>query len=1630
MRKLAELVIENTLTGKIAKETAIEILKLLKTGRPVPVNDIAVIGMAGRFPQAENIEEYWENIRSGIDCIGAFPDLRRDDSDGLRKYTRLGGGKSSYYPGGYLKEIDKFDYAFFKLSPKEANLMDPSQRLFLEIGWEALEDGGYGGKRIMNTRTGVYVGYNNWPIYGQIVAALAPEFTGDVMVGNLASIIPARISYLLDLHGPAILVDTACSSSLVAVHMACQAIKAGECEMALAGGVNIRLFPLMGEGDIGTSSPDYRTKSFDEASDGTSWGEGVAAVLLKPLNKALADGDNVHAIIKGSAMNHDGYSIGLTAPNAIAQEDMLIRAWEAAGVDPETISYLEAHGTATPLGDPVEVDGIRRGFQRFTGKKGFCAIGSVKSNIGHLDSVSGVAGLIKVVLALKHQEIPPTLHFNLPNSKINFMESPVYVNSEPAPWERETSPRRCGVNSFGLSGTNCHVVLEEASPSLGAREGRPEVSEETPLHVFTISAKSESAFWDLVRRYQGALGNLKGVALQDLCFTANTGRGHYNYRLAALIRDEADFQAKIGAIVPGQVASLPVTGVYYGWYKTTPKHKANREVWEVTETELQELDRQAAAAMETDSSDGCAAAEQLHQVCALYVKGATVDWSRLYGRGRVIPLPVYPFERKRCWIELPPEPAGDLAEMFFDTGWQPRAIDSNNNPLQYGALLLLSNDSPLGNEITAGLRAEGRTVIAAGLGPGYQKITDHQYTINGAITDYISLLADIQPLGVTQIVHLFTATDDQNPETYEELELALERGVYNLCHLLKALGEIDIKDNLELLIVTAGIADVTGTEAIHPENGVMAGLGKVVNLENLYLKCHCLDIDHQDAAPQIIAELKSSYDKFQVTYRNRQRYIEEFQQVDFGKLETDAIPLKQDGIYLITGGTGGIGLEVANYLASRAPINLGLLSRSGLPERAQWDEILNHGQDDPMKERLRSIGRLEQNGARVILVTADVSNQAELEPALQRLRTEFGRINGVIHCAGIIGDGFVINKEEKTFRKVLAPKVYGAWLLDQATRADKPDFFFLFSSGTSMLAEAGQGDYMAANAYLDSFAAWQKRRNQRAMTINWTQWKETGMAKNLGINVDATFRSMLTSHAMNAFQGIFEKKITHVLIGELNYDNEKIFDLSLMQLPFNLGLNLVTTLNLRKGFPGHGKLQKPQGESQTRLMGRNDGRYPELEKEMGQVWGQVLGMDEISIDDNFYELGGNSIKAVQILVRLKNYRLNMKDLFQYPSIRALSEHIQSEIIPPNARTHAESSAASPGLGIILSSGYNGTDILDYQASAALEAMKPFNEVYYIDCFYNAFFPVLEYFGKDLQPFLINDIAQYAFPKTKNTRIPEIEFAAQKTIDQLLHETGLLAETKFYSDNLILDLVTAISRDRPAIIRVDSFYESIRFDTYNQSHWPHWLLVYGYDRPGRAGRIMEHENLNSLSYKRKTLSFDELIASYNGYLSNFDNGEAVTTYYEFSLNPSLPDEDPHKEEAYRATFAANMLGCRDYISSGLECLNIFREDFERRMLDPSALTANLEELVFFLGEALKLKSAEKYKIMKLYDPCPPELLEKLERTSQDWSLIKSVLEKYRLTKQYRPAAFRALISNFEQGLKAEMDYYNLLFSFLK
>lgn len=608
--------------------------------------DIAIIGMAGRFPQARNLRELWRNLEEGRDCITEIPaerwDWRAHDA------TNAAAGIRVSHWGGFIADADSFDAHFFRVTPRAAEIIDPQERQFLEVSWEAIEDAGYTPRTLAQTTgafkrrpVGVFAGvmhkdYLLWQAQSLFQGQHLPLSMSNAPIAN-------RVSYFCNFHGPSVVVDTLCSSSLTAVHMAAESLHAGECEVAIAGGVNLSLHPgrYLTFALFGMHASDGRCRAFGAGGDGYVAAEGVGAVVLKPLASAIADGDHVYAVIRASAANHVGTVSGISVPSPVAQADLIAGCLAKAGINPRTMSCMEAHGTGTSLGDPIEIDGLTRAFRMGTDAVRYCAISSIKSNIGHAESAAGVAGLIKLALQLHHRRLVPSLHGDVPNPHIDWAQSPFVVQTRSEHWRRPSieqdgvlieCPRRGAVSSFGAAGSNAHVVLEEyAAPVAHA----PRSSTPLAQAIVPLSAQSDAQLRASVERLLAHLSiSTEGHELHRIAYTLQIGREPFDARVAFIAADVDALRAGLEAFLCGQ----PGEGSHFAGHGNQRQRRNSR----TSESGM------TAEAVLRHIADGRA-----DRIADYWAQGGAVDWPALYPHGTPVrvPLPTYPFAKERYWID-------------------------------------------------------------------------------------------------------------------------------------------------------------------------------------------------------------------------------------------------------------------------------------------------------------------------------------------------------------------------------------------------------------------------------------------------------------------------------------------------------------------------------------------------------------------------------------------------------------------------------------------------------------------------------------------------------------------------------------------------------------------------------------------------------------------------------------------------------------------------------------------------------------------------------------------------------------------------------------------------------------------
>ncbi|PSB02439.1 type I polyketide synthase [Merismopedia glauca] len=569
---------------------------------------VAIIGMGCRFPGGENPSSFWSLLRNGGDAIAPVPSDRWDID---RFYHPEPGtpGKMITRWGGFLKQVNRFDANFFGISLEEAQRIDPQQKLMLEVAWEALEDAGVVPAKLSGTSTGVFLGISKSD-HNRVLYQDLAQISATSIPDSNPSIVANRLSFFLQVQGPSMAIDTTCSSALVALHLACQSLQSGESELAIVGGISLNLVPedFICLSLAGLISPDGRCKTFDARANGYGRGEGCGVVVVKLLREAIANRDNILAVIRGSAVNQNGLSNGFTAPNGLAQQALISKALANAGVSADRISYVETHGTGTPLGDAIEVKSLKAKLKSDRP----CWLGSVKTNIGHLEAAAGVASLIKTVLSLQNQEIPAHLHFQQLHPYISLKGTNLAIPTELQPWSQEREPRLAGVSSFGSGGTNAHIILESAPEN-------PDLRSNNESQLLTLSAKTEPALRELARRYQRFIQDNPNNSLADICFTANTGRSLFNYRLAAIADSKEQLAIQLGDFANAKETTGVMTGKAIGQKGAEILNlTSNRQNWST--------------------------------IAQLYVNGGSINWSEFYQENpsHRLQLPTYPFQRQKC----------------------------------------------------------------------------------------------------------------------------------------------------------------------------------------------------------------------------------------------------------------------------------------------------------------------------------------------------------------------------------------------------------------------------------------------------------------------------------------------------------------------------------------------------------------------------------------------------------------------------------------------------------------------------------------------------------------------------------------------------------------------------------------------------------------------------------------------------------------------------------------------------------------------------------------------------------------------------------------------------------------------
>jgi phthiocerol/phenolphthiocerol synthesis type-I polyketide synthase B len=1204
--------------------------------------DIAIIGMAVNLPNnILNLDDFWKLILNKETLVKKFPEEREKDLSNYIHYLQDIGIQEpeqkelTFYNGCYFDSIKKFDYNFFNMSPKLASVTDPQQRFLLKTIYMAMEDSGYVGNRISNTNTGVFIGFaaNPGGMYSEYIYKVDYTLSQISLTGVIPSMLANRISYLFDLHGPSIVQDCACSSSLVAIHNAKNAIQAGDCDMAIVAGSRLVFSPLISKaGRIGIESSDGYTRTFDMQADGTGYGEGSGAIILKSLNKAEKDYDHIYAVIKGSAVNHDGNKDSITTPNANSQADLLHRAWSNAGIDPASICYIEAHGTATHIGDPIEIDGIRKAYHEHVINDKF-PIGTVKANIGHLYEGSGIFGFIKAALVLKNKIIPAQANFNVPNPVLNIDESPIFVPTETSLLKPRNSDHcYCGVSAFGLGGTNCHIVLEDYNEFRSVCTSQKESND---LYIFTISAKDEESLNALVLEYIHYL-NSHDNSLLDICYSTNVTRSQYNVKLGICFSKKEEILEILNNISN---------------YKTI-------KTVHVVQSNSNKINK---LIVKTDSNN----------IIRDWISRDYLDVKKLYTAQnvKVISLPVYSFNEHNCWIDFPNDYKINCL----------KSVVTLKNSLTYCVKFLPVSYSKIVNSslktlvITDGEEAlpfdiytEKYSIFV------YQLKQKNEYlfcmeeqkrsVIIGDLINYI--VAN----NISNIIYTI-CTEKTIAKDYEDFTSRVHKNLYSLFLIIQAF----IINGLELKfsIVTNNSLKVEDDEnPLVPENSTLAGFSKVVQREYPNLRMKLIDISTDYNKDNLLSELLS--DNMGVfAIRNYTLFKECFDELSL-ELPSDEMNnyIHSGGTYLITGGAGSLGMEVCKLFVRKQPdINLILLNRTEIPPESEWDSIIQQSENEKECTKLNNFKYLISQGAKLSFYQCDVSEKQNMDSIMKRIREKFGKINGVVHAAGVPGKSIIQLRSLEDFDFVIRPKVFGTYLLESLTAIDKPDFYLYFSSVATVFPSVGQADYAAGNYYLDTISQVANKNISRHITCDWVAWKEVGMAVDYHTNQDTTFKAISTEDAINIIDKSLQLNQPRVFGGQINYDSDLIrilpsFDIILSDIIKNK-IELSLRSSEEKIKNNYLILKEKIDKIDVNLKNIDNCENKDLTLLIAKCWSHSLGFTEFDINDDFLDCGGDSIAALSVVNDISIYigkELSLSSFMSNSTIASLAIYVEKNLI--------------------------------------------------------------------------------------------------------------------------------------------------------------------------------------------------------------------------------------------------------------------------------------------------------------------------------------------------------------------------------
>ena len=1163
-------------------------------------DDIAIIGCAAMIPRCNSMDDIIDFLSYRSEFDSDIKEIRKNDIYNYLDARNIEKENICLVHGSLFDRIDLFDASFFGISPREAVYMSPVQRMSLENAYHAIENAGYS-SRIRKTKTAVFTAYSLNPkdSYGSMIMELFPEEMTYAEFGNTISLTAGRISHYFDLDGPALNIDSACASSITAVDVAMNGLKTFEYDYAVVQGIKLDILPIKLRKDIsvGTMSSDGKTRAFDENSDGYGIGEGIITLVLKRKKEAIRDHDHVYALLKGCAVNHNGNTRSIAAPSKTKQVELIRQVLKNSNVNVSDIDYVETHGTATVLGDNIEFEALKAVFEG--NKKGKYSLGTLKSSIGHLSEASGMLSIYKLILMFHYNVIFPNAGMVIPNSQIDMIDSPFYLNDKLRKWSNDK--KTALINCLGVNGTNSQLILQNFN-SLS-------VINTEEKYIFVLSAKNVSSLKEYCNRFYSYLSsNL--ISPADLSFTLCAGKEIFDFRIAFSFSSINDVCKILEHICK---YGFEKSGCYMNF----------------------DMDENNIRYAETVHSDNL-----YEEQCIAYVNDKVIyDKAGSNKEAFIIPVPLYPFKRKRFWLPL-------QKKLFYNIKWNNRGrlsdvILSDNNYSEH--YIIISPENVYTDWL---LQTDFNRCVNYSF---YQINKSYIYKIEEII---------INAVKYEHIHFVYVIPHSLEPNTLSELKQVQNNGIKLLNKFLNILIDIVKGRTTKLTIVTEKAVSICEGEEYYL-NSTVHGLGMCISHEYPNIKCNLCDVDLlNNFAENFIQIVNQKINSF-VGIRNGFFYVRTIceKEIPFAESKYE---IKGDGVYLITGASGGIGSCIADYLVKSGVYGLVFIDSDRFKDVIPKNNI-----------RIENIKR-KCRFFRQYLFSVD--DEVSLKCVFDDIKNSNIKLKGIFHCAGRADSGLMVNCTDEKYESVFSAKVYASWLIKKMTYDMPLDFILNFSSEVCTNGEAGMSVYTAGNFFMNEIANADFAKRRIMKSFMFTTWQEVGMGVRNHTNIDLIFKSMSNHQALKKIFQCLSLNDRGIIIGELNEEMLPQLTDKLQNVAFCLESKLADYLhnfcNEKRNYemigdiPEKSRSRLVYGSKITDVTLHGASSFTQLQQNVGKCYSRVLGYDEIDIYSSFFELGGDSILMTRLNLLINEIypnSISLTDLYSYCTIYDLSLYLERKL---------------------------------------------------------------------------------------------------------------------------------------------------------------------------------------------------------------------------------------------------------------------------------------------------------------------------------------------------------------------------------